>query len=415
MNVLLYCYRGNPFCGGQGIYLYNLSRELAKLDVNVDVIVGPPYPDPVESWAGVHKIENLNIWSIKTKDIPMTKLRRVLSPLNFIDYLFTRLHFFPEMQTFSFRAFFKIRKLLKQITYDIIHDFNTLGWGLLPTKLFNIPIVSTIHHPLTRDRDADLMMDKNLWDKLTTLLFYPIAMQRNVINRLDRVITSFRGGVAELYNAFSLKKEKISVVYNGMDINVFKNDGSKRQQNELLFVGNTEDFKKGLIFLLRALLLLPEAVRLTIVDDGPPHKLTAAKMIAELGLEQRVTFTGKLELQQLVQMYSSKTILVMSSLYEGFGLPACEAMACETPVVVTKVGALPEVVTKETGVLVQTQDPQAIANAVMHLLENKKIRQQMGKAGRQRARELFSWESAAANTLDVYKDVIKKYKKYKRK
>jgi len=94
MKVLILGYRGNPYCGGQGIYIYNLSKELARLGVEVDVMVGPPYPDPLEAWAAVHKIENLNIWSIKTKDIPLEKLKRILSPLNFVDFLMTRLHFF---------------------------------------------------------------------------------------------------------------------------------------------------------------------------------------------------------------------------------------------------------------------------------------------------------------------------------
>ena len=413
MNVLLYCYRGNPFCGGQGIYLYNLSRELHALGVNVDVIVGPPYPDPLDQWATVHKIENLNMWSIKTKDIPKDKLQRIFSPMNFTDYILTRLHFFPEIQTFSIRAFFKINKLLKEKKYDIIHDVNTLGWGLLPCKGFNIPIISTIHHPLTRDREADLMMDNSLWDKLTTLLFYPLIMQKIVINKLDHVITSFKGGVKELNSAFKLNIEKISVVYNGMDVTEFQNDGSKREENALLFVGNTEDFKKGLIYLLQAMKLLPEKITLTIVDDGPPAKLTAANMIQELDLEHRVKFTGKLELHELVHQYSSKTILIMSSLYEGFGLPACEAMACATPVIVTKVGALPEVVTKETGILVDMQNPEAIAKAVKKLIADKNLRKKMGLAGRKRAYELFSWQKAAKNTLAVYHEVIERFKRKK--
>ena len=127
MRVLILGYRGNPYCGGQGIYIYNLSRELAKLGVKVDVMVGPPYPDPLEEWATVYKIENLNMWSIKTKDIPYEKLKRIFSPWNFVDYILTRLHMFPEMETFSFRAFFALEKILKTKRYDLIHDIQSLG------------------------------------------------------------------------------------------------------------------------------------------------------------------------------------------------------------------------------------------------------------------------------------------------
>src|SRR5271157_950229 len=185
MKVLLLCYRGSPFCGGQGIYLYYLSRELSRLGIEVDVCVGPPYPDPIDEWATVYKIENLNIWGLKTNEFVPAQLNRIFSTWNFIDYVMTRFHFFTEMETFSMRTFFSLRRLLKNKKYDLIHDINSLGWGLLLMKKYGIPIISTIHHPLTRDRDADLMVNVTFWEKLTTLLFYPLAMQRFVINRLD--------------------------------------------------------------------------------------------------------------------------------------------------------------------------------------------------------------------------------------
>ncbi len=410
MRVLILGYRGNPYCGGQGIYIYNLSRELAKLGVKVDVMVGPPYPDPLEEWATVYKIENLNMWSIKTKDIPYEKLKRIFSPWNFVDYILTRLHMFPEMETFSFRAFFALEKILKTRRYDLIHDIQSLGWATVPMKGYGIPIVTTVHHPLTKDREADLQRNWGLWDKTTTILFYPLVMQGFVIRRLDRIITSFKEGVDELQKAFRVKRERVSVVYNGMDVEMFQNTGEPREENALLFVGNTEDTKKGLVYLFEAMTMLPEHVTLTIVDDGPPKKMTAGDLIKKYNLGHRVKFTGKLSYDQLVSIYSRKTILVMSSLFEGFGLPAVEAMSCQTPVVVTTAGSLKEVVSPDCGILVPPQDPVALKDAIMKLLKNKKMREKMGKAGRKWAVENFSWPVAAKNTLEVYKDVIKEYR-----
>jgi len=410
MRVLILGYRGNPYCGGQGIYIYNLSRELAKLGVTVDVMVGPPYPDPLEEWATVHKIENLNMWSIKTKDIPFEKLKRIFSPWNFLDYILTRLHMFPEMETFSFRAFFALEKILQYKKYDLIHDIQSLGWATVPMKGYGIPIVTTVHHPLTKDREADLQRNWGFWDKTTTILFYPLVMQGFVIRRVDRVITSFKEGVDELHKAFRVKKERVSVVYNGMDVEMFQNTGEPREENALLFVGNTEDTKKGLVYLFEAMTMLPEEVTLTIVDDGPPKKMTAGDLIKKYKLGHRVKFTGKLSYDQLVSMYSRKTILVMSSLFEGFGLPAVEAMSCQTPVVVTTSGSLKEVVSPDCGILVPPKDPVALKDAIMKLLKNKKIREKMGKNGRKWAVENFSWPVAAKNTLEVYKDVIKEYR-----
>ncbi len=410
MRVLILGYRGNPYCGGQGIYIYNLSKELAKLGVTVDVMVGPPYPDPLEEWATVYKIENLNIWSIKTKDIPYENLKRIFSPWNFLDYILTRLHMFPEMETFSFRAFFELEKILKTKKYDLIHDIQSLGWATVPMKGYGIPIITTVHHPLTKDREADLQRNWGLWDKTTTILFYPLVMQGFVIRRVDRIITSFKEGVDELQKAFRVKREKVSVVYNGMDVDMFQNTGEAREENALLFVGNTEDTKKGLVYLFEAMTMLPEEVTLTIVDDGPPKKMTAGDLVKKYNLGRRVKFTGKVTYDELVSLYSRKTILVMSSLFEGFGLPAVEAMSCKTPVVVTTAGSLKEVVSPECGILVPPQDPKALKDAVMKLLKNKKLRDKMGKNGRKWAVENFSWPVAAKNTLDVYKKVIKEYR-----
>lgn len=413
MKVLFLCYRGNPFCGGQGIYLYHLTRELASLGVEIDVVVGPPYPDPMEKWARVYRLENLNLWFIRTRHIPYEKLARIYSPWNFVDYFLTRFHVFSEMETFSMRSLFFLKDLLRNNSYDIIHDVQCLGWGLLPMKGFGIPIITTVHHPLTKDREADYLRDNSFWEYATTTLFYPLAMQKMVINRLDRVITSSREGVEELQRAFGMKSKNISMVYNGLDVDIFKNTGEKREEKSLLFVGNTEDQKKGLRYLFEALSMLPKDITLTIVDEGPPKRLSAYGMIKKFGVEERVTFTGKVDIKTLVHLYSTKTILVMSSLHEGFGLPAAEAMACETAVVVTTAGALKEVVGRsgEAGIMVPPQNSRAIRNAVLELLNNRRLRDKMGRKGRERVVEHFSWPVAAKNTLKVYEQVLKEYRR----
>ncbi len=413
MRVLLLSYRGNPFCGGQGIYLYNLSRELSALGIEVECMVGPPYPDPeMESWSRVHHLTSHHMWAVKTRDIRPLSFRSILGGWNFADYLLTRLHFFGEMETFSMRAFSALRRLLKERTFDIIHDVNTLGWGTALMKLYGIPVISTIHHPLTRDRAADLAGNRGLWDMTTTLLFYPILMQRFVINHIDRVITSFNGGIEELNQAFGIRHDNVSAIYNGMDIRTFKPEKVKRDKNNLLFVGNTEDRKKGIEYLLKTMTLLPEEIHLTIVDEGPPAKEHAMNIIRDHKLENRVTITGRLTLDQLVSYYQRATLLVIPSLYEGFGLPAAEAMACELPVVATTAGALKEVVTHETGILVPPRDSNQLADAIKKLLKDKELQKRMGRRGRKRAEDLFSWPSAARSTLDLYRKVIMESKNY---
>jgi glycosyltransferase involved in cell wall biosynthesis len=196
-----------------------------------------------------------------------------------------------------------------------------------------------------------------------------------------------------------------------MDVEQFRNTGEKRDERTILFVGNTEDHKKGILFLLEALALLPEDIRLTIVDEGPPLKKNAAGLVEKIGVQKRVKFTGKVDQKTLVSLYSKASLLVMSSLYEGFGLPAAEAMSCETPVVVTRAGALPEVVDSSCGILVEPGNSRALRDAITSLLNDRESRSRMGKNGRKKAVENFSWPVAAMNTLDVYKDVINKYRR----
>ena len=168
-------------------------------------------------------------------------------------------------------------------------------------------------------------------------MFLPLTMQRVVINRLNRIITSSVNGVAELRKAFGLPARKISVVYNGMDVEMFRNTGEPREENSLLFVGNTEDHKKGMRYLFEALAMLPDEVTLTIVDEGPPSRLTAWGMIQDL--LWRVTFTGKVDLSTLVSL-TAENHPGMSSLHEGFGPP--RRRWCETPLRHDR-RALPEV------------------------------------------------------------------------
>jgi glycosyltransferase involved in cell wall biosynthesis len=172
-------------------------------------------------------------------------------------------------------------------------------------------------------------------------------------------------------------------------------------------VGNTDDSKKGILYLLQAMTLLPEKVTLTIVDQGAPFKTYAPELVQKFRLASRVTFTGKVSPESLRQLYTSSEAVVLPSLYEGFGLPAAESMACGTPVIATRAGALPEVVGDHgAGILVPTRDPQALSQAIIELLRDPERRKKMGVAGRQRVEKLFTWERVAEQTVEVYKELL---------
>jgi len=407
LKIGLLSYRGNPYCGGQGIYLTYLANELVKLGHEVHVIVGPPWPLFLEG-AAVHRVENFNFFGKKKDFLPPENPFKIFSPLHFYEFSASRFGVFPEIKAFSFRAFFKLLELAKTHPFDILHDNQCLGYGMLLWKLLGVPVVSTLHHPLSIDRATWFEQPSTLKQKVKRVLYYPLFMQMIVSNRLDRIITVSHDSAREITQAFGIPPEKIRVVYNGLDSQEFAPlPGLAKKPNSLIFVGNSEDRKKGLLYLLRALTYLPENVSLTVVDGGAPQRSFAPMLIEKYRIGHRVHFTGKIAPGDLVRLYCGAEIAVVPSLYEGFGFPAAEAMACELPVVSSTAGALPEVVGKDgAGILVPPRNAPALAQAIRRLLEDPGLRRQMGQAGRRRVMDRFTWESAARQMVEVYRETI---------
>ncbi len=407
MKIGLLSYRGNPYCGGQGIYLTYLANELIKLGHEVHVIVGPPWPLFLKG-ATVHQVENFNFFGKKRDFLPPGNPFKIFSPLHFYEFGASRLGVFPEIKAFSFRAFFKLLHLARTHRFDILHDNQCLGYGMLLWKLLGVPVVSTLHHPLSIDRATWFEQPSTLKQKVKRVLYYPLLMQKIVSNHLDRIITVSHDSAREIHQAFGIPPEKIRVVYNGLDSREFAPiPGLAKKPNSLIFVGNSEDRKKGLLYLLQALAYLPESVSLTVVDGGAPQRSFAPMLVEKYKVGRRVFFTGKIGPGDLVRLYGSAEIAVVPSLYEGFGFPAAEAMSCELPVVSSTAGALPEVVGNDgAGILVPARDAPALAKAIRRLLEDPRLRRQMGQAGRRRVVNLFTWENAARQMVEVYREAI---------
>ena len=405
MKICLLCNRGNMYCGGQGVYLYYLSRELHRLGHEVHAIVGPPYPQLAE---GVieHRVENLNLFEFGfPKDDPF----KIFTPLNLYDIAVTRVGKFPEMFTFSFRAYDKLRRIMGQHRFDIIHDNQTLGYGNILMKSLGVPVVATIHHPLPIDKKTDLPYIHSIQGRLRRILFYPFFMQHISAAAMDRIITVSDNAAREIHNSFKVPHSKMRVVYNGIDTEIFRpRPDIRKERGRMIVVSNSSDRKKGVLYLLRAMRELRKEmdVKLTIVDRGLPDNEYTPALAERCGLNGSVEFTGRLTTEELVKRYCRAEVAVVPSLYEGFGLPAAEAMSCGVPVVSTTAGALSEVVDGGSGILVPPADHIAIAEAVRRLMGDESLRQGMGVAGRDRVVKMFSWEEAARKTLDVYREVM---------
>ncbi len=400
-------------CGGQGIYVWFLTRELARLGHRVEIFVGPPYPDPMPWADAVHRVPNREMWAKWfTRDyagmLGEHSRLEALEPLNFYELAASRLGFLPEPFAFSCRAFRGLSRALRAgARWDIVHDVQCLGYGLLGLRAIGLPIVATVHHPLSVDRRASFIRDETLVDAIGTAQFYPIGMQGFVARRLDRVLTSSEASARQIVDDFGVSPASVVNVWNGVDTDYYRPDPSvERSPSELLCVGRASDPNKGIRTLVQALAQLPETVTLTLVDnDHPDNEIFG--WAREYGVAKRLDVVGRISRDELLQLYQRATIAVVPSRYEGFGLPAVEAMACGTPVVACEVGALPEVMrVAGGGVLVPPADPTALARGIRELIERPQQREQMSKRARSRVADAFSWSQVARATARVYRDVL---------
>lgn len=413
LRIAFVAYRGNMNSGGQGIYLWFLAREMARLGHEVHVFVGPPYPDPMPFVRRVVALPNQQFWAkwvLGQTDqiVPREHPLQVLSPLNFYELVASRIGFLPELFAFSFRAFRRIAQELRAgARFDLVHDVQCLGYGLLGLRAMGLPVVTTVHHPLTVDRRASFRRDETLAQAIGTMKFYPIGMQAFVARRLDAVLTASEVCKRQIERDFGVRPDRLVNVRNGLDTELFRPDPNvPRRLDEILCVGRSSDPNKGIRTLIEALARLPAWIRLTLVDDDNGDN-KVRRWARELGLLDRVTLTGRVESAELIRLYRRAELVVVPSRYEGFGLPAVEALACGTPVVATRAGALSEVLERTGGgELVPRDDPAALASAIEKLMADPARRAELARRGRERVVEAYSWPQIARATERAYREVL---------
>ncbi|MBW2291728.1 MAG: glycosyltransferase family 4 protein [Deltaproteobacteria bacterium] len=406
-------YRGNMNCGGQGVYLWFLSRELARLGFEIDVFVGPPYPDPMPFAERVHRIENQEFWAkwfmrdyagMLPRDNPLGAFK----PLNLYELAASRIGFLPEPFAFSLRAFRSISARLRAgQRWDLIHDVQCLGYGLLGLRALGIPVVTTVHHPLTVDRRASFIRDTNFTEAIGSMQFYPIGMQSFVARHIDRVLTSSESSARQIAQDFRVAPSRIANVWNGLDTDLYSPDPAvPKSESEVLCVGRASDPNKGIRSLIEALAHTPEHVTLTLVDNDHPDN-EVFKWARAAGVADRLSVTGRLPVDELIEHYRRAALVAVPSRYEGFGLPAVEAMACGTPVVACAAGALREVMQRAGGgITVPIDDAEALGAGITQLIGQPERRRSLAETGRARVEANFSWQRIAGRTAEVYAEVL---------
>ena len=405
LKICLLGYRSNPYSGGQGIYIKFLSKALVEAGHQVDVISGEPYPD-LDERVRLIKLPGLNLFE-SPNHVTALRPRHLLSYTDFFEWFSMLTGGFAEPYTFGRRlvAYFKRH----QPDYDIVHDNQSLCYGTLTLQQMGIPLVTTIHHPITSDLRIALAATDSWKLRLLIKRWHSfLRMQKKVTRQLSHIVTVSKASRADIARDFEVPADAINIVVNGIDTEVFKPlDSIEREPCTVMVTASADVPLKGLDYLLKAIA--------EIRDDYPQLKLIVlgklkqdgetARLIERLGIRDLMTFYSGLSSDEVAALYARATCAVIPSIYEGFGLPAGEAMACSVPVISTTGGALPEVV-GDAGLMVPPADHQSIAAAIRRYLDDPDLRETNGRKGFDRIQQYFSWEVAASEMAELYHDII---------
>lgn len=403
MRIAFLTYRGSPTSGGQGVYTYYLTRALSALGHRVEVFSGQPYPN-VASDVRLVEVASLDLY--RPDDPFRTPSRHEFrDAIDLLEYGLMCTAAFPEPLTFSLRAARELAR--RRSDFDIVHDNQSLGYGLLTLPRGGLPVVATIHHPISLDRDLELAAAPTAKKRLSLRRWYGFArMQRRVARRLDRLIAVSESARSDAIQAFGLEPDRVAFVHNGVDSELFRPVPQVgRRPGRIIATASADVPLKGLVYLLEATAKLRTERDVDLVVVGKAPKADATRRALErFDLQDAVRFESDVEPLELVSLYAEAEVAVVPSLYEGFSLPALEAMSCGVPLVATTGGAVPEVTGPdgEAARLVPPADAGALASALAHLLDDPALRARMGAAGRARAVRNFSWERTAQAVVAQY-------------
>jgi glycosyltransferase involved in cell wall biosynthesis len=402
VRVALLSYRSDPCSGGQGVYVRNLSRELVALGHQVEVFSGPPYPE-LDDGVVLTPVLSMDLYR-QPDPFRRPHWSGFRDLIDVLEYAIMARGGFPEPLTFSLRAARLMRQRAHE--FDVIHDNQTLGYGLLSIQRMGPPLVTTIHHPITVDRRIDLAAATSADQRRSLRRWYGfLPMQRRVARAMRHIITVSRTSAADIVRDFRVPPQRLRVIPVGVDPAVFHPVSRPRVPGRIVTVANPDAPIKGVPVLLEAIAKLGTTrdVRLIVVTKTPPSETTVRRVEA-LGLAEAVRFAHGLDHAEVATLLASAEVAVVPSLYEGFSLPAVEAMACGTPLVASRTGALPEVVGDDgaAGLLVAPGNADALAAAVDRLLGDPSRRTHMAAAGRGRVAKRFTWRIVAEQTAAFY-------------
>jgi glycosyltransferase involved in cell wall biosynthesis len=409
LRIALLTYRGHPYTGGQGVYVRQLARELHGLGHHVEVLSGPPYPH-LDGGVPLVRLPSLDLYRMPDP-FRIPKLREFGDLVDVLEYAVTAGATFAEPLTFSLRAARHLRGRLGD--FDLVHDNQCLGYGILAIQRMGLPVLATIHHPITVDRRLETVHAPTRWARFTMNRFYAFtAMQARVARRLPRIVTVSTNSHDDIVADLDVDPARLHIVNVGVDTDRFRPlPDVVPVPGRVMTTASADVAMKGLFHLLEAVAKIRterEDVHLTVIGR-PKHDSRATRAIRELDLAGVVEFVTDVTEDRIVELYNEAEVAVVPSLYEGFSLPAIEAMSSGVPLIATTGGALPEVVGPDgvTALHVAPGDSDALAARLRWALERPaSLRATLGEAGRLRVQERFSWRITAERTVEHYRAVL---------
>ena len=405
LRIAYLTYRGKPHVGGQGVYTRHLTKALVDLGHHVEVFGGQPYPI-LDSRIPLHKLPSLDIfndqypgrfpayWEIK--DWP-----------TFVETAQFLKGTFGEPRAFSIRAYNELSKRVHD--FDLVHDNQCLGYGILKIEKL-IPTIVTLHHPITKDRKLEMEHTKTWWKRQSIRRWYSfVNMQGKVASKMPRVVVVSENSIADIHTDMKVSLDRMKLVPVGVDPELFTPlPHIARKPGHLITTASADVALKGLSYLLEALAKIrtERDVHLTII--GRPREGANADLIRKLGLSDCITHVSGVSDERIVELYAESELAVVPSLYEGFRLPAIEAMSTGICLVATTGGALPEVTGADNDTVLSCPagDADALAASIRRGLDNAELRNRVGAAGRARVVERWSWKHCAQLTVDQYREVL---------
>ena len=409
LKIAILSYRSAKYGGGQGVYIKDISMALTKIGHKVDVISGPPYPELADG-IDLIKSPGLNLFeTFSFKD----RLKKFLSKKNksindyyeFISVLFGG---FPEMRTFGDRA----NTFLNNKNYDLVFDNQSISYGVLDIQR-KLPLIEIIHHPITFDFRFELKASKKLRYKISRYRWYSfLKMQKKVAPKINRIISPSQSSKKGIIQDFKCNPKNITVINNGIDTSEFKPlANSHRNPYRLITTASADVPLKGLDYTLKALNLLKTnypkihlIVIGTIKENGHTRRL-----IDKLGLEPNITFKSNILKADITELYSTSSIAIVSSLYEGFGYPVIEAMSCEVPLIATNTSSIPELTGKYAS-LIEPRNHEAIIESTIKILSDYDKYKEIAIKGRQHVIENFNWAKITKEYENIIYETIKEFK-----